>query len=383
MAEGCHESCDRMLIKWVNMKQNRKIILSLFIGIIFSGAALYVSFRNVPVAMLLSYMKTIDIRWALPSILVGLASYLVRAWRWQIILRPVKKIGFWHAYHPLTIAFMINCLLPGRVGELARPAIIYKRDKIDFSLGLATVGAERIFDLFTLLFLFIIIMSTIDIDPRLSLQFNGYQINRHMLQIIWKDMLKVSIVLMALIIALLLPAARNVSSRIISLMPRFLFFMPAHYRNSLSQRFYRWSQTILSNLALGFEVLKSPTKILSCLVLSLIVWLLVFYSFYILTLGCEGISITFLQASAVTIFICFFIILPSAPGYWGIWEIGGIYGLMLFGVPKLQAAGVTLAFHVFQIIPVILLGMLSAWITGVNILKAGLHSREGISEEKS
>jgi hypothetical protein len=49
---------------------------------------------------------------------------------------------------------------------------------------------------------------------------------------------------------------------------------------------------------------------------------------------------------------------------------------MLFGVPKVLAAGITLAFHAFQIIPTLLLGILSAWVTGVNIVQAGLHSNK-------
>lgn len=363
------------------MQPNHKIMLSLLIGIVFSGAAIYASFRNVPLAQLLDYMRSINLWWIIPSILIGLSSYLARALRWQVILRPVREIGFWHAYHPLAIAFMINCVLPGRVGELARPAILYKRDKVEFSKGLATVGAERTFDLFALLFLFIIIMSAIDINPSLSLSFNGYQINRHTLQVIWKDLVKAGIILIGLIIMLMIPTARSIISRLMSRLAHILFFTPARYREALEIKIHARTQAILDNIALGFEVLRSPAKIVACLFLSLSVWLLIFLSFYLLSLGCEGIRVTFLQASAVTIFICFFIMLPSVPGYWGIWEIGGIYGLMLFGVPKVQAAGLTLSFHVFQIIPIMVLGMASAWMTGVNILQAGLHSREIVMEE--
>jgi hypothetical protein len=366
----------------MGMQQNRRILLSLFIGIAFSGAAVFVSFKNVPLAQLLDYMETIDLRWVVPSILLGLAGYLVRVIRWQVILKPVKKIGFWHTYHPLTIAFMINCVLPGRVGELARPAILYKRDKVAFSKGLATVGVERIFDLIALLVLFVFVMSRIDINPDLSLAFNGYRINRDTLQTIWTGMLKAGIVLICLIVALMLPAARSALSRFVSWLPYPLFFMPDHYRRDLGVRLHARTQVVLDNIALGFEVLKSPAKIIVCFVLSLAVWMLVFWSFYVLTLGCRGVNITFLQASAVTMFICFFIMLPSVPGFWGIWEIGGIYGLMIFGVPKVLAAGATLAFHAFQIIPVILLGMISAWVTGVNILQAGLHSRDSLPGEE-
>src|SRR5208337_1008338 len=115
------------------MQHTRKIIISLLLGIIFSGAAIYVSFRNVPLTQLFKYIKTINFWWIIPSTLLALSTYLVRGLRWKIILNPIKKIGFWHAFHPVVIAFTINCLLPGRVGELARPAILYKKDKVEFS----------------------------------------------------------------------------------------------------------------------------------------------------------------------------------------------------------------------------------------------------------
>lgn len=362
------------------MHQNRKILFSFIIGISFSAVAVYISFRNIPLAQLIDYMGTIDPGWVAASLFIGLSSYLVRALRWKIILAPVKRIGFWHAYHPLVIAFMINCILPGRVGELARPAIIYKRDKVDFSKVLATIGAERIFDFITLLGLFIFLMSGIEMDPGLSLTFNGYRINRDMLQSIWSKTLLISIILVLLIFMLMMPVTRRALSRFLSWLPHLLFLSPGHFRKNLSDRIHIRSHVLLENLSMGFQILRDPRKVLSCIGLSLVVWGLIFLSFYVMSLGCAGVNLSLAQASTGTIIVCFFIMLPSVPGYWGVWEAGGIYSLMLFGVPKMEAAGLTLVFHFFQIIPVILIGLISAWITGVGIMQAGLTPREGIED---
>ena len=363
------------------MRQNRKIILSLLVGIFFSGVAIYISFRNVPLIQLLDYVKAINFWWIIPATLIGLSTYLVRAIRWMIILKPIKKISFWHAFHPVVIAFTINCLLPGRVGELARPAILYKRDKVEFTKVLATVGVERIFDIITLLFIFIFIMSNIPIDPSLSLTFNGYQINQKTLLNIKLKTILAGIILLSIIFLFMLPATRLAICRFISWLPQLLFFTTSRYRQRMSERLYARSYTILDNLALGFEVLKNPFKIITCLGLSAGVWLLTFFSFYVFIFGCKGVNITFLQASASIIIMCFFIMLPSVPGYWGIWEVGGIYGLMIFGVPKTEAAGITLTYHFLAIIPLILVGILSAWVTGVNIMQAGLHMEENLGSK--
>ena len=364
-----------------NMNQNRKIILSLLFGIICSGAALYVSFRNVPLTQLLDYVITINPWFTIASLLIGLSTYLLRALRWQMILGPVKKIGFWHAYHPLVISFMINCILPGRLGELARPTILFKRDKVEFSKTLATVALERIFDFLTLLIIFIVIMGALNVNSSLSLAFNGYQINKETLYAIRTKTIYASIILMGLIIMLILPTTRKALGRFISWLPSVLIFTTEHFRSRLSKRLSIKTHAILDNIALGFEVLKSPSKILACLLLSFGVWLVTFIAFYAIVLGSNGVDITFLQGAAVVIFICFFIMLPSVPGYWGIWEVGGIYGLMLFGVPKVEAAGLTLTYHFMQIIPLILVGLVSAWVTGVNIVQTGYHLEEASAEK--
>ncbi|MCJ7617482.1 MAG: flippase-like domain-containing protein, partial [Desulfobacterales bacterium] len=69
------------------------------------------------------------------------------------------------------------------------------------------------------------------------------------------------------------------------------------------------------------------------------------------------------------IIICFFIALPSVPGFWGIWEAGGIFALSLFGVSAKEAAGFTLANHAIQIFPIIIAGFISAMLSGVDTLQ--------------
>ncbi|HQA71277.1 MAG TPA: lysylphosphatidylglycerol synthase transmembrane domain-containing protein, partial [Deltaproteobacteria bacterium] len=116
---------------------NKKTIFSLIAGIVFSGAALYLTFVNIPLRELIDYLKVINYWWVIPSLLVAFLSYVLRVWRWQLILLPVKKTGFWSAFHPVMIGFMMSSVFPGRVGEIARPAVFYKKENVEFSKVLA------------------------------------------------------------------------------------------------------------------------------------------------------------------------------------------------------------------------------------------------------
>jgi hypothetical protein len=104
-----------------------------------------------------------------------------------------------------------------------------------------------------------------------------------------------------------------------------------------------------------------------CIGLSFLIWVIVAFSYYAFALGCPGLTISLTEMTAVKVIICMFIALPSVPGYWGLWEAGGMFAMTLFGASTRDAAGFTLANHALQIFPVILIGMASAALTGVNI----------------
>ncbi len=353
------------------MSRRRKIIVSLAAGVVFSAVALRVSFTNVPVDELMAALSSMNPAWVAVSILLGYASYIARTLRWLVILRPIRRIPFSHAYHPVMITFMMNSIFPGRIGELARPAVLLKRDGVEFSKTLATVALERVFDFFSLLALFVAIMSAVTIDPGISIDFNGHTLDKATLFGIKDKTIAAGLVLMALIAFLLTPLARRSIANAVSYIPH-AFFMGHHTkRASLAERFRLRAEALLDNIAHGFSSLRRPSAVLLCVLLSFAVWGFVFLALYALSLGFPAVDITILEAGAVSIIICFFIMLPSVPGFWGLWEAGGIYGLMLFGVPKVDAAGLTVAFHVFQIVPVIVLGLVSAWVTGIDIVRAG------------
>jgi len=365
---------------------NKKTIASLIMGILFSGIALYLTFINIPLSGLSDYITTINFWWVMPSLLFALLSYILRVVRWQIILNPVKKTNFWHAFHPLVIGFMMNCVFPGRIGEIARPAILYKRDKVEFSKVLATVAVERIFDLIALLLSFIYILVTIEINPSLDITFGEYHLTTATLNTIWGTTLKISVVLVGIILLISISKSRLIISKIILRSPDVLVFAGSQLKEKLRKGICSKIVHVLNNIAHGFEVLKSPRDIIICLVHSFLIWGLVVLSLYVLAFGCPGIQVSFLEAYAVEIIICFFIMLPSVPGFWGLWEAGGVFALMIFGIPAKEAAGLTLTYHFIHVIPVIIIGIVSATIIGVNLVQStqngekALHMQEELNK---
>ncbi len=355
---------------------NKKIIISLAAGILVSAGALYFSFKNVPFADLVSYLKSINYVWVIPASIVVLASFYVRAVRWRFILKTTKKVSMSSAYHPLMIGFMMNSILPARIGEVARPVILRQEENVPVTTGLATVGAERVFDLAVLLAMFVVVIVTVDIDPDLSISFSGYELNRDTLQRVAWGMVQLSVVALFVIVFINIEITRNLLIKGIKKIPSLFFFTGFSFKKKVEEKVVSFLIGIVENISMGFSLMKKPHKIAWCLVLSVITWGLQAMAYYVFSLGSPGINLNFLEITAYMVIICFFIALPSVPGFWGLWEAGGVFALALFGISSDQAAGFTLANHAVQMFPVIVAGLISAFITGIDILQVSSETKE-------
>lgn len=79
--------------------------------------------------------------------------YVLRALRWAIFLRPIKKVSTASLTPSQFIGFTGLALL-GRPGELIRPYIISKKHELSFASQLAVWSVERLFDMGAFAFLF-------------------------------------------------------------------------------------------------------------------------------------------------------------------------------------------------------------------------------------
>lgn len=356
---------------------NKKTTLSLIFGTIVSGGALYFSFKNVPFSDLIGYLGTIRYVWVIPSLIITLITFILRSIRWQVILSASRQIGFFQAFHPLMIGFMLNCILPGRAGEFARPLILHKNEQVPFSTGLATVATERVFDLFCLIILFIAVFSTVNIDPGLNIAFGEYRLNRQTLETIGQGMIKLSAVMVAGMLMVSFGRTRRWINAGIMGVPSFLFSADSLLKPKVIDRVCRPLVEIVEKIASGFELIKSPSKLIVCCGYSAVIWVLSALTYYTMSRGCPGIDLSFIDITAYMVITCFFIALPSVPGYWGLWEAGGMFALTLFNVDPRNAMGYTLTNHALQIFPVVIVGLMSAMVTGVKIFKLQTSYEKG------
>ena len=350
-------------------------IISLVVGIALSVAALYFAFRNVPLDELWHYLRSINYLWTFPAVIMVLLSFFIRALRWQFILASSHRVEIWRAFHPLMIGFMINCILPGRLGELARPAILQKNEKVPFATGIATVVAERVFDVVALIIFAVITLATIEINPATEIVFGDFRLNRSTLEVLFNRSIMLGVIVVAAIIGISIPSIRRSIHWAILEIPSLAFFSAESLKTKITAKVSNPLIRFVDNVAAGFTLIRYPKKIFICMLYSCLVWVSAAFSWYIFSLGSPGIHLSYTEMYAVMVIVCLFIALPSVPGFWGLWEAGGVFAMSIFGVSPKAAAGFTLANHGVQIFPVIIMGFISAIITSVNIWQVSYEKK--------
>jgi uncharacterized protein (TIRG00374 family) len=344
---------------------NQKALISLLVGTLFSGGGLYLAFRNVPLASLSEYALHFRYGWLLPSAACLVLAYLIRSMRWQWLLMPAGKPRLASAYHSIVISMMANCLLPGRIGELVRPVVIKKLEQTPLSSSLAALGVERLLDLAALLMLLLPTLVLLPPDADAVVAFGTHQLSRDLLVHLGTFSLLTSLCLLLIVYAI---GSDRLRSRLIS----WVNYIPVLADRVGASRLHRMLQTLsalISNIiergARGVAAVCHWKGLLTGIFASLIFWGCNALTFYFVSIGSPDLNLPFLSICNVMVVICFFIALPSVPGYWGLWEAAGVYGLALFGVPRDVAAGYALFTHAFNIFPVLIAGWLSCLAIGL------------------
>jgi len=114
----------------------------------------------------------------------------------------------------------------------------------------------------------------------------------------------------------------------------------------------------------GVMAINNLKGFLVAMATSFIFWGFNALSFYFLSLGSPGIELSLTEICGVMVVICFFIALPSVPGFWGLWEAAGVLALSFFGIAGDAAAGYSLFSHAFAIFPPIVAGWISCLLLG-------------------
>ncbi len=138
------------------MSKKISFFLQVFIGTSIAIVLLYFVFRNIEWVDFWQRAKKTNYSWVFFSIAISLATFIVRAYRWNILLEPLGfKLKTSRTTLAVIIGYLANMALP-RLGEITRCGVLNKNDKVPIPEAIGSVVTERIMDALTLLLLILI-----------------------------------------------------------------------------------------------------------------------------------------------------------------------------------------------------------------------------------
>jgi uncharacterized protein (TIRG00374 family) len=310
----------------------------LLVGALLAVALLALFFRGIDWHALGQALRGANPVFLAGLVLVTVAVYSVRAWRWGDLLAPLGRVGYADLFSATMVGFASGLLVP-RAGELLRPWLVSRRHPIPTSAGFATIILERLIDLITVLVLFALYLFVL---PTPATQVEGPAMDLAK----WFGIAGAGVSLAALVFLL---ALHTNAERVVGVLEKVLARAPRWLAEPLGR--------MLHSFSAGLAVLRAPVAHLAKIGLqSLVVWLLIALSFYLNHLAFR-IDLPFHATFLLIAFLVVGVAIPT-PGM-----VGGFHAFYLlalgevYAIDRATAVAAGIAAHALSNLPILVFGL--------------------------
>lgn len=282
--------------------------------------------------------------------LIALFAYWLRALRWQFILLPVGKIRHSSILLTTAVGYAALSLLPARMGDLIRPILLARREKIPTSASLASILTERVFDMWTVVFFFLVfivwppLMPNLDDQARRSLEvlsISGYVVGAGLF-----------------VGTLMLLGLFKYQERFVSVITRPIAWIKKDWQQP--------AVTFFDHFLDGLRVLQRPRDLLITTIVSIIMWYVICWQIQ-MTLLAFDVHLP-LRASFLLVTLSVLgLAVPTPGGVGGFHKATQVGMTMFFGLGLNQATGIAIAYHAICFVPITIIGLLCLPLLGVKL----------------
>ena len=134
---------------------SRRTVLSLLAAALIVGVAVWRAPINWSDAW--TRIRHANLGLYLAALIVYQASFLVRTWRWKLLLRNAGEDRATLPLLPImVVSFFVNCVVPAKMGDVYRAYLARLRQRVPVPRALGTIIAERLLDLVVLMSLLLV-----------------------------------------------------------------------------------------------------------------------------------------------------------------------------------------------------------------------------------
>ncbi len=308
-------------------------------GLVVSAASLALLLWNVEWDRFWVALRSADYRWLLLSFLALMGAVALKVQRWQMLLLPAKRTSPPNVFYGISIGYLVNTVLPGRLGELARASLLARMESINVMTVLSTVAVDRTLDLVVLALLLAIVLPMAALPDWVAR--SGLLVGAG------------GLVLLLFCLLIAYPKGRGIFLRGLSSLPSF----PG------KPAIEKWADA----LCLGVEGLKGAGPMTRVVANSVVIWLVTVLMFYFGQLAFH-LEVPLWAAMLVTATTSMGMVVPSSPGYMGVFHYLVVLSMMAFGETKEASLGYALVIHLTMTLSLGLMGVFSLWRCGLPLM---------------
>jgi uncharacterized protein (TIRG00374 family) len=295
------------------------ILVGFLLGIILLAAM----FGIIGFSETIALMRRISLVWFAFSCLSIISTFILRTFRWEVILRSSGfPQGRGILFECILFGWLLNYLLPLRIGDIARAVALKTTRKAPFGMTLSTIIVERVYDLLALAVLLFVFASLVATSYDFTL-----------------------IIILAVILSLLLVSALILIYRYDHTIVRFFGMRIPSLQDSLA--------TLKDGLK---SMMRDKPAIALCCILSFPIWFMEILSIYFAAYAIrQPIPYSFATISGITAFIAQS--LPLTPAGIGVHEASITAILIVFNIAPQIGLSIALVDHAARALVIYLFGI--------------------------
>ena len=317
----------------------RLVNLQTIAGLLVTAGIIWLGLTRINLSQTMTAFAAVGIGFVLAGGGLIVAAIAIFAVRWRVLLPKSPSVPVRLVFCYLMIGYMMNAIIPLRLGDLVRACLLGRRHGIAVSTTLSTVVVERIFDVVAIVVIGLLVSTVLDLPPLVKVGLRTFAY--------------VGITGMSLLYGLSFWGQWT----------ERLAWLDADAGR------LRWLGGMLLRLdyfCKALTVLNDWKRLVATSVLTLAGWSVLSASLTMFTLSFD-LKVPYLAGSLIMVATSLGASIPSAPGSAGVFHVLTVLALSVWGVPTEEAVAVGVLAHGVTITLHVVLGVLCAWLAGIRL----------------
>jgi len=273
------------------------------------------------------------------AVLLLVATFCIFALRWRQLIAVDDPLPFQHVFNFLMIGYLANAVLPARPGDIIRAVLWRQSYHISFSIGVASVVLERLFDVLAVCMVGLSVSLVITLPAAM----------------VWA-LYSFAAAAVGLIAVLMLLSWRQSSVDRLLRYPKLSCHPWARFAIEWLRRFVQ-----------AINVVRSPTRLVLSVALTCIGWAMLGLYLMIMIIAFR-LPAPLAAALLVLVMTNLGAAIPSSPSSLGVYHVLAVLGLSVWNIDTSAAVAFAIGSHALVITLQILIGLVCAWFEGWRII---------------